>query len=108
MSGERVAFSAPLQRWTNEAENSSVAFIVLPDAAAEALTGYEIARRLELGKRRGFGSVKVQARIGGTSWPTSCFPQKGGGGWFMAVKKPVCIAEDLQDGEPVEVELELL
>ena len=108
MSGDQLTFSASLQRWTNEAESSSVAFVVLTGGAADALTGHEIARRLELGKRRGFGSVKVEARIGDTSWATSCFPQKGGMGWLMAVKKPVCLAEGLEDGDEVEVTLNLL
>ena len=108
MSTEQVTFSAPLQRWNNESESSSVAFVVLTDEAADALTGHEIARRLELGKRRGFGSVKVEAIVGETSWATSCFPQKDGAGWFMAVKKPVCLAEELEDGDEIEVTLTLL
>ena len=108
VSGDRLIFSAQLQRWTNEAESSSVAFVVLTGEAADALTRHEIARRLELGRRRGFGSVKVEARIGDTSWATSCFPQKGDTGWFMAVKKQVCLAESLGDGEDVEVALNLL
>ena len=33
-------------------------------------------QRLEFGRRRGFGSVKVMARIGETQWKTSVFPQK--------------------------------
>jgi hypothetical protein len=66
-----------------------------------------LARRLELGKRRGFGSVKVTAQIGGSRWQTSLFPQKSGG-WFLPVKKPVRLAENLDFGDDVEGELELL
>jgi hypothetical protein len=75
MSADRVRFTAPLQIWTNESESSSVGFVILPPGAAEQVAGHELARRLELGKRRGFGSVKVTARVGGSTWDTSVFPQ---------------------------------
>ena len=56
--------------------------------------------------RRGFGSVKVIVRVGGSEWRTSVFPQKSGG-WFLPVKKAIQRAEGLMEGEPVEAELEL-
>ncbi|BBC74297.1 conserved hypothetical protein [Altererythrobacter sp. B11] len=108
MSASALRFRAPLQRWTNEAESSSVAFVILPPDAGDAVAGHELMRRLELGKRRGFGSVKVTAQVGETSWSTSVFPQKGRESWFMAVKAPVCRAEGLEDGEDVEIALDLL
>lgn len=104
---DTVRFSAPLQIWTNEAESSSVGFVILPPGAAEAVAGHELARRLELGKRRGFGSVKVTARVGGSAWDTSVFPQKGRESWFMAVKVGVRRAEGIEKGDAVEVQLEL-
>lgn len=107
MSVETVRFSAPLQIWTNEAENSSVGFVILPADAAEQVAGHELMRRMELGKRRGFGSVKVTARVGGSTWDTSVFPQKGRESWFMAVKVGVRRAEGIEEGDLVEIELEL-
>jgi hypothetical protein len=107
MSADRVRFSAPLQIWTNESESSSVGFVILPPDAAEAVAGHELARRLELGKRRGFGSVKVTARVGESTWDTSVFPQKGRESWFMAVKVAVRRAEGLAEGDEIAVELEL-
>ncbi len=104
---ETVRFTAPLQIWTNDAENSSVGFVILPPAAAEAVAAHELMRRLELGKRRGFGSVKVTARVGGSTWDTSVFPQKGRESWFMAVKVGVRRAEGLEEGNPVEIALAL-
>lgn len=104
---ETVRFSAPLQIWTNETESSSVGFIILPPEAGEAIAAHELARRLELGQRRGFGSVKVTARIGETTWDTSVFPQKGRESWFMAVKVGVRRAEGIEEGDAVEVELML-
>lgn len=104
---DTVTFTAPLQIWTNDAENSSVGFVILPPEAAEAVAAHELMRRLELGKRRGFGSVKVTARVGASTWDTSVFPQKGRESWFMAVKVGVRRAEGIEEGDQVEVGLML-
>jgi Domain of unknown function (DUF1905) len=102
-----VCFSAPLQTMVMEEGYDPVGFVSVEGDAADAVAAHELARRLELGKRRGFGSVKVTARVGASRWPTSLFPQKPGG-WFLPIKKPVRLAEGLQEGDLVEVELELL
>jgi hypothetical protein len=103
---DTVQFSAPLLIWTNGAENSSVGYVIVPRPAADEIAGHELARRLELGKRRGFGSVRVTVRVGGSEWQTSVFPQKGGT-WFLPVKVAVRRAEGLEEGGTVEAELEL-
>lgn len=54
---------------------------------------------------RGFGSLRVRATVGGTTWETSVFPGKDG--YVLPVKKPVRRAEDLLAGDLVEVALEL-
>jgi hypothetical protein len=84
-----------------------IGWVALSGEAADAVAAHELARRMELGKRRGFGSVKVAARIGDSCWQTSLFPQKSGG-WFLPVKKPVRLAQRLEFGDRVEGELELL
>jgi hypothetical protein len=68
---------------------------------------HERLHRLEFGARRGFGSVKVMARIGNTRWKTSVFPSKSGE-WWLLVSKKVMRAEDLAEGHALTVELELL
>lgn len=103
---DTVRFSAPLLIWTNHTENSSAGYVVVPQPAADAIAGHELVRRLELGKRRGFGSVRVTVRVGGSEWQTSVFPQKDGT-WFLPVKVAVRRAEGLEEGDTVEVELEL-
>lgn len=75
--------------------------------AAEAVAAHELVRRMEMGRRRGFGSVKVTAQVGASRWQTSLFPQKTGG-WFLPVKKPVRLAEAIDFGDAIEGELELL
>lgn len=102
---ETVAFAAPLSVWRTE-EYGDIGYVTIDGAAAEAIGAYELMRRLELGRRRGFGSVKVEAAIGASRWSTSVFPQKSGG-WFLPVKKAICRAEDLAAGDEVAVRLHL-
>lgn len=103
---ETVSFTAPLSVWRTE-KYGDIGYVVIDGAAAEAIRAHELMRRLELGRRRGFGSVRVAAAIGASRWSTSVFPQKGGG-WFLPVKKAICRAEDLAAEDEVAVRLELL
>lgn len=107
MSSETVHFSAPLIHW-ELGDFAGLGYVLLPDAAVEAVAGYELMRRLELGKRRGFGSVKVNVLLGESRWSTSAFPLKDKAGWFLPIKKPVQRAEGLDEGDLLEIELELL
>lgn len=72
-------------------------FLTLPVDLAE-----EIRSRVE---RVGFGSVRVQVRIGTSTWATSVFPDKGSGSFVLPVKAAVRRAEDLDDGSPAHVHL---
>lgn len=103
-----VRFSAPLETAFIEEGYDPAYFVAVTGAAAEQVAGHELGRRLEMGTRRGFGSVKVEVRIGGSRWKTSLFPRKGSDGWFLPIKKPVRLAERLIEGDEVEVELSLL
>ena len=105
MSGDTVSFTAPLLMWHTE-KYGGIGYVLIDGAAAEAIRGHELVRRLELGRRRGFGSVKVTVRVGGSERRTSVFPQKSGG-WFLPVKKAIQRAEGLREERPVDVELEL-
>ena len=101
-----VRFAAPLQSILIEEGYAPMGFLRIPAEAAEQIVAHEFERRLEMGKRRGFGSVKVTVTLGGSTWQTSLFPNKDGS-WFLPIKKPVRVAEDLMDGDEVEVDLEL-
>ena len=57
---------------------------------------------------RGFGSVRVRATIGGSSWETSVFPDSRSGSFLLPVKKEVRASEDVGEGDPVDLRLEIL
>ncbi len=64
--------------------------------------------RLVAGEPRGFGSVRVEARIGQTVFATSVFPDAASGGFVLPVKKAVRLAEDIADGDSVDVRLRVV
>jgi hypothetical protein len=54
-----------------------------------------------------WGSVCVEATIGGTTWRTSLFPSKQAGGWLLPLKAAVRKAEKIAEGSVVEAVLSL-
>ena len=58
--------------------------------------------------RRGFGSVRVEVRIGSTVWRTSVFPDSSSGCFVLPVKKGVRVAEGVDVGDDAEIELTIL
>lgn len=92
-----ITLTAPLWRWSGE--GGSWHFITVP----EALSGQFRAR--SLAQRGGFGSVRVDARIGEISWRTSVFPQKSGD-YLLPVKADVRRRAGISAGDEVRVEIE--
>lgn len=105
---ESVSHTASIWMWNNGKNPASWHFITIDGPAAEEIRAHEAMRRLELGKGRGFGSVKVSARIGASEWSTSVFPSKEQDGFVLPVKATIRKAEGLAEGDEVSVELELL
>ncbi|MBX7528628.1 DUF1905 domain-containing protein [Qipengyuania vesicularis] len=105
MSGT-VACTLPLRRW--QGDRGTYHLVTITGAEAEAIAAHALMHRLEFGTQRGFGSVKVIAQVGGTRWKTSVFPQSDKSEWVLLVSKKVMRAEDLAEGDPVPLELELL
>lgn len=56
---------------------------------------------------RGWGSIRVQLRMGKTSWATSLFPDKKTGTYLFLIKSAVRKAEDLGAGDSVTVHLRI-
>ena len=106
---DAVVFTARLWRWSSDGSPAGGWFFLTVDGqAGEAVAAHEAIRRLELGKGRGFGSVKVRASIGESDWATSVFPSKSRYGYLLPVKAAVRKAEGLAEGDEVSATLELL
>lgn len=94
---ETFAFRAELWRW----QDGTWFFVTLP-------ADLSVDLRMAAGPPRGFGSVRVEATVGGSVWRTSVFPQQESGSFVLPVKKAIRVAEGLDEGDPCEVALRLL
>ena len=91
-------FEAALWRW--KAQESWI-FLSLPFDVAD-----EIESRAVPGK--GFGSVRVEVTIGPTTWRTSVFPSAEEKTYVLPVKKPVRVANGLDEGDSCTVRLSVV
>lgn len=99
MTGFRYSFDAVV--WEHIGPTAWF-FLSLPESITD-----EIDERF--GHRAaGFGSLRVEVRIGSTIWRTSIFPDTKRGAYVLPLKKAVRVAEQLSDGAVAEVHLELL
>jgi hypothetical protein len=95
-----ISFTSLLWVWKGEAAGSWHFVTVHEEQAAEI-------KAEALAGPRGFGSVRVEARIGAVSWRTSVFPLKGGG-YLLPVKASVRKEVALAAGDQVAVEVEVI
>jgi len=96
----RVVFDAELWLWDTR-RTDTWAFVSLPASESEEI------RDLAGGLRRGFGSVRVRATIGSSTWTTSIFPGSRAG-YVLPVKRPIRVAEALDVGDVATVTVELI
>ena len=84
-------------------------FVTLPEDIASEIRFFAQSA-VESGGRskRGFGSVKVTARVGGMKWQTSLFPDKRSGSFLLPIKKEVRSGEGLEIGKMVRVHLHVI
>lgn len=94
MAGPAFSFTAPLFRWE---QRPAFRMVTVPRDLADHL-------HLAGGPPRGFGSIRVDARIGATVWRTPIFPI-GDGAFVLPVKRAVRTTERLADGDLVSVDL---
>ena len=95
-----IEFDGDVFRW-DARDDASWFFTSVPPELSDEIR--EIPRPY-----RGFGSVRVRARIGASEWATSIFPSSQTGSYVLPLKKAVRDAEHLVDGGPVTVRLEVL
>lgn len=94
-----IEFDGEIFRW-DARQDAAWFFTAVPPELSEEIR--EIPRPY-----RGFGSVRVRARVGGSEWSTSIFPGSDGV-YVLPLKKKVRDAESLVDGGLVSVHLEIL
>lgn len=96
----RIDFASEVYRWDARVD-AEWFFADVPAAESEAIG--DIPRPAA----RGFGAVRVQARVGGSTWRTSIFPGASGR-YALPLKRAVRDAEGLVEGAPVTVHLEII
>lgn len=95
--GVRIAFESEVVRW--DARTESWFFVHVPEELSTDI------RELPA-PPRGFGSLRVEARIGATTWRTSIFP--GRDGYSLPLKRAVRDAESLSEGDVVTVNVDII
>lgn len=100
LSAMVVVFEAELWVWDARRADSWT-FVSLPAEVSEEI------RELASGPRRGFGSLRVQVTVGGSTWKTSIFPDSTRG-YVLPIKRPVRTAESLTAGDTATVKVELI
>ena len=97
--GEPFTFRAQLWEWQGPA---SWCFASLPEDVTDEIDdryGHLAA---------GFGSIRVEVRLGGSTWQTSVFPDTKRGTLILPVKKPVRRKEGVDIGDTAEFELRVV
>lgn len=97
VASPRFEFRSEVTRW--ESRRDIWLFAHLPRDLAEEIDSLPIPRG-------GFGSLRVQATIGVTTWRTSIFPSADGR-FALALKRAVRDREGIAEGDRIMVCLEL-
>lgn len=82
--------------------NAAWHFVTLPKTYSEDIA--LVTRE----HKRGFGSVRVRARIGESTWDTSIFPDSKSGCYLLPIKKAIRQQEHLASGSRVNATIEVL
>jgi hypothetical protein len=96
-----VVFEAELWIW-DARRLDSWTFVSLPAEAS-----VEIQDRTA-GRRRGFGSLRVRATVGRSTWTTSIFPDSARDRYVLPIKRDIRKAEALDAGDVATVTVELI
>jgi Domain of unknown function (DUF1905) len=105
---ETYQIEASLWIWSTDKAPASWHFCTITGDVAEAIHAEAAIRRIESGRKKGWGAIKVRAEIGESVWETSLFPDKASGGWLLPVKAAVRRAEGLVAGDSVQIGLIVL
>ncbi|MFJ4176053.1 DUF1905 domain-containing protein [Microbacterium sp. NPDC089696] len=93
----RIEFESAVTRWEKRVDDWF--FATMPEEISVEL------RELPA-PPRGFGSLRVQARIGASIWNTSIFFD--GAAFVLPLKKAIRTAQDISEGDVVLVDLDVI
>lgn len=94
-----LEFTAEIWEWSGQ---GAWFFVSLPQEY------YVEIKSLTSSPKRGFGSVKVEAIVGKTSWRTSIFPDSKSGTYLLPIKKAIRKGENLNVGDAVSTKIRLI
>jgi uncharacterized protein DUF1905 len=93
----QIEFDAKIWYWRGPAPWF---FVTVPDKQCDDL------RAISGFVTYGWGMIPARVRIGKTEWTTSLFPKNGS--YIVPIKASVRNAEDLEEGDNVTLQLEVL
>jgi hypothetical protein len=94
-----LEFKAELWEWQGQ---GAWCFVSLPKEY------YDEIKVISGPHTRGFGSVKIEAKIGKTVWKTSIFPDNKSQTFLLPIKKSVRQAENIVLGGMVHIKVRLI
>ncbi len=106
----RFVFSAELWPWEPKVDpktgaptstGSSWVFATVPPEDSDEI-------RDTIQRKAGFGSVRVMVQVGDSRWKTSVFPDKKLGCYVLPVKKAIRKAENVEVGDVIDIDLEVI
>lgn len=98
--GNEFLFSGKL--WAHMGMSGNWHFISLPKKDAA------VVKKVFGGLARGWGSLRIRATIGNSSWTTSIFPDAKRGTYLLPIKAGVRKSEALEAGRVAQVKLRIL
>jgi hypothetical protein len=102
MSGVESSYAVRARLWKWSGGKAAWFFITLPARVSREI------RLVDAGPtRRGFGSLRTEATIGGSTWSTSVFPSSELKAYLLPVKASVRRAEKLVEGKMVSLTLKI-
>jgi hypothetical protein len=99
-SSHKSTYRTRARLWRWNGGKASWFFLTLPASVSREI------RIVDAGPRRvGFGALRVEATIGGSTWQTSIFPSAQFKAYLLPVKAAVRKAENLAEGKSVNVQI---
>jgi len=96
-----MRYEAEAEVWLYTGAKTAWHFVSLPPEFSEGIRGLRGPRAA------GWGSLRVTATIGGTTWRTSIFPDTKSGAFILPLKAEVRQRENIGAGDRVAVAVEI-